>query len=465
MSLLSGFSDSIRYLEYYHHSAQPMLSNSFDRDFWSRTTLQIAHSEPAVRHALVALAYLHSTQDGSMKHARSRFASQHESSFLLSHYNKSVRGLVNRIGEANYSHEIGLVSCLLFVCMEFLRGNYHTAFTHLTNGFKVISGYQEQTRNETSSSSSSSPSEMLEVSSHKSSSATSTLIEDELRPLFIRAMASAMLYGVDVEDTITLPGPSLQHYLRLSFTNFREVQIAAHELRNQSILHIQYMSRRLFHTPSIPFTPEEFSKQACMLSCQRAWYTKLQKFRDTHQFSKSDDLAFSILLTHYHAIHVWTTCVLDYTQKAFDDHLDAYKVMVGHARLVLDAMEPKPTRNAARYTFEISIIPALYFVATRCRCPTTRREAVSLLARNPPREGLWDAEQHTVVARRVIEMEEQEVDPVTGWPVQHTRLWGSTINADMDRNGGFWVCFDPVDGFFQRTPDGKRKVIQEFFVL
>jgi hypothetical protein len=465
MSLLSGIGDSVRYLEYYHHGAQPMLSSNFDHEFWSRTTLQIAHSEPAVRHALIALAYLHSTQDGSIKHARSRFASQHESSFLLSHYNKSVRALVDRIGEPDYSHEIGLVTCLVFVCMEFLRGNYHTAFTHLTNGLKIIFGYQEQTGNDTSSSSSSPPSAISETSSYKSSLATTALIEDELKPMFVRAMANAMMYGVRIEDTVTIPSPSLQHYQGLCFVNIRTIQMSAHQLHNQSILQIRNISKRLHDTPAIPFTLEELSKQACVLSCQRAWYTALQNFRDTHQLPKSDELVISVLLTQYHAINIWTVCALEARQTAFDNHLDAFKVMVRHARLVLDSLELKPTQCAARFTFEISIIPTLYFVVTRCRCPITRREAIALLARNPPREGLWDAEQHVVVGRRVVEMEEKEVDPVTGWPVERTRLWGNSVNAGMDQNGGFWAHFVPVDCFLDRTPDGKPKVLLEFFVL
>lgn len=100
-----------------------------------------------------------------------------------------------------------------------------------------------------------------------------------------------------------------------------------------------------------------------------------------------------------------------------------------------------PPHGSANFTFEISIIPCLYLTATRCRCPITRRKAVSLLALNPPREGLWDAEQHLAVANRVIEIEEKEVDPDTGWPVESSRLWCAVIDGNMDQNGGFWVIF------------------------
>jgi hypothetical protein len=39
------------------------------------------------------------------------------------------------------------------------------------------------------------------------------------------------------------------------------------------------------------------------------------------------------------------------------------------------------------------------------------------------------------------------------------------IDANMDRNGGFWAYFLPVGWAGQLTPDGKQKLMQEFFRL
>lgn len=48
-----------------------------------------------------------------------------------------------------------------------------------------------------------------------------------------------------------------------------------------------------------------------------------------------------------------------------------------------------------------------------------------------------------MVVKRTIELEESELDPITGWPVQKTRL-GPTIIREMDGNGGFWVGFRSI---------------------
>jgi hypothetical protein len=48
-----------------------------------------------------------------------------------------------------------------------------------------------------------------------------------------------------------------------------------------------------------------------------------------------------------------------------------------------------------------------------------------------------------MVVQRTIELEEREVDPVSGWPVQRARL-GPAIIMDMNATGGFWVGFRSI---------------------
>ncbi|KAH8725889.1 hypothetical protein GQ44DRAFT_652071 [Phaeosphaeriaceae sp. PMI808] len=462
VSMPSTYGDSVRYLEFYHHFSKFKIQTNFDKEFWSRIVLQMAHTEPCVRHALIALGYLHSTETGSLKHARSKFVGQKESGTLLYHYNTSIKCLIERMEDVSYVPEIGLVACLLYVCMEFLRANYHTGFQHLTNGLKIISEYNKRTCGDSFVSP---PSKSLDEPSTTTSFERSALIEDELRPIFVEAIASALLYGVDVEKSINVSDPSPRHYQTLHFKNLREAQISAHELRNQSILLIRDMSQRIVFTYEIPFTPKELKRQAVVLECQRAWHGALTKYRCTHTLSGDEELTVSALLTHHHATHIWAACVGDICQTAFDAHLESFQTILYHARLVLDSMDSNPFQPAANFTFRICIIPAIYFVATRCRCPVTRREAVNLLARNPPREALWDAEQHVVVLKRVIEIEEKVLDPVTGWPGEETRLWSSVIDANMDSRGGFWAYFTPIGWLHEKATDGKPKTVQEHFIL
>lgn len=129
--------EGLPYLEFYYHCAIRTLSNRFDNGFWSRTVLQMARSEPCIRHALVALGYLAKTEPGNLKHAHARLKQQDQT--LNLYYSKAVGSLVERLAEQSCTIEVGLVACLLFVCIEFIRGNFMTAFTHLHSGLRILS--------------------------------------------------------------------------------------------------------------------------------------------------------------------------------------------------------------------------------------------------------------------------------------------------------------------------------------
>jgi hypothetical protein len=59
----------------------------------------------------------------------------------------------------------------------------------------------------------------------------------------------------------------------------------------------------------------------------------------------------------------------------------------------------------------MGIIPPLYFTAMKCRVLTIRRAAIRLLERTMPRrEGIWIADVSVVIARRLVEIEEQGLD-------------------------------------------------------
>lgn len=421
-----------------------------------------AYSEPSVRHALIALGYLHSTEDGSMKHARSKFAGQCESGILLRHYNKSVRCLVDRMSDATYTPEIGLVTCLLFVCMDFLRGNYVSAFTHLTSGLKLISTPFHPERHDSPVMT---PSERFKTGPTTSNHRMSALLKDEIVPLFVRSMTSAMMYGVAVEDFMPIEKPNKEYYQHLRINSIRELELSAHDLRNQSLLFLRHIGRKLYFLPETEFSEIDTLEQENMLVCQRAWLNAMNRFKERCKLSATEELVISTTLAHWHCTNIWTACILTTKQTAFDNHLPAFQIILHHCRHVLGSMEHCLEVKAARFSFEISVIPALYFVGQRCRCPATRREALSLLNRNPPREGLWDAKQHAIVVKRLIEIEEEELDPTTGWPVGRTRLWSSVIDANMDQRGGFWAYFMRVEALHAREGYEKPALMEEFFSM
>lgn len=329
----------------------------------------------------------------------------------------------------------------------------------MTNGLKIISEWQKRKQKHVQFPITTHGSQLVS----SSSIGTNGIIVDTLIPIFIRSMASALIYGVDAEKVFDVPWPILTNPEQMVFTTFREAQEAIHELRNASILHIRSLAVKFFR--SNPATDEDLRHQSQLLKCHQAWLRGLESYEGEYKLSRDEQIAASALrVTHYSTV-VCLSGAADARQTPYDAHLDSFKEVIRHVKVVIDSQDTTNS-HAAHFTFDISIIPPLFYVATRCRCPNTRREAVSLLARKPPREGLWDPEQHVVVLNRVIEMEEREVDPITGWPVETTRLWSVVIDGNMDQSGGFWVYFLLAKWVGEVEPDVlKTKVRYERFVL
>jgi hypothetical protein len=197
---------------------------------------------------------------------------------------------------------------------------------------------------------------------------------------------------------------------------------------------------------SLALTPADYERQYDLISRHHVWLKTLTDLECSRIWSRDDSVTLSALKIEYYSSFTACYCLTDDTQMDFDAHLAGFQSILTHARHVVDSLD-LPTRSsalafgaAANFTFDTSFIPALFYSAIRCRCPVTRRDAVSMLASELPREGLWDPAQYRKVAERVIEIEEMEVDE-RGWPTRTSRLCRSSVGVEVDEHGRFQAEF------------------------
>jgi len=383
--VLSEFGDSVLYLEFYHHCAGPTLASNFDHEFWSRTVLQMAHQESSVRHAVIALGYLVKTEPGSLKHARSDSTADNRKTLLL-HYNKAVRCLVDRMAQSSYSPEIALVTCLLFICIEHLRGDYHAAFAHLHSGLKIIAEWQQRTRDYFQSSPiSSSSSESLSSSVVIAKKVDGPrLITDNLIPMFTRAITAALLMGAPFEPRLKGFCPHPQTLQEQSFTSVLDAQSALHDLRNATLLVVSI----LFRTLIIGKQPAkgDLYDRAHLLRCHDSWFRALQILEREEKLSSEDSVVASSLKVSYYVTYMALARATDVNQPfggtSFDSDISSFQAVNYHAKIVIDSMDlpisspsisqatPSSSSSssssisghkqaAAHFSFEISLIPSV----------------------------------------------------------------------------------------------------------
>lgn len=376
--ILSGLGDNALYLEFYYHRASLTLASNFDREFWTRIVLQMAHSEPAVRHAVTALGYLVKTQSGSLKDARS--VSVMDRTFLVQ-YNKAVRHLVDGMADSSCSIEVGLVACLLFICIEFLRGDHFSALAHLQSGIKIISE-QKRRSLDCLQTKPSSPSFSIAI---RERVAGSRMISENLVPMFVRAMGTGLLFGAPFEPLLEKFCPHPQNPQYQPFASFLEAQSAMFELRNATIILISVIFRKLSRG-TLP-TAEDLQYHAHFLTCHESWLQNLQVLERNEQLTRETRIVASSLKISYHSIYIALVGATDIYQTIFDEYMTEFKALNHHAKIVLDSMDlpnsprsftypvaassarslsdnsespasspTKPEPTAAHFTFEASLI-------------------------------------------------------------------------------------------------------------
>lgn len=73
---------------------------------------------------------------------------------------------------------------------------------------------------------------------------------------------------------------------------------------------------------------------------------------------------------------------------------------------------PAETKDTRRFRIDMEMVPMLYHVASRCRDPALRREAIALLHQGASREGLWDSQAVARLAEEMMAFEEEGIESV-----------------------------------------------------
>ncbi|KAF3006893.1 hypothetical protein E8E13_011096 [Curvularia kusanoi] len=400
----------------------------------------MAHDEPSVRSALVALGHLNKSQKGSLQHARqySVAAKTPERKPFLLNYNKAIRQLINDMARPSFPPEQGLVICLLFACIEFLQADAAVAFTHIRSGLNIFHELRQRRQLTPGSKS------LQEAHGHIIPARLNS-IEQILVQILTWSLASAMPYGMYLKTDFEYLKSCPKHFAGTTFASLADVRSSFSDIRNAAILLARDLGIEVYGPEELTLFARE--RQNSLLSSHRTWLEALTSLESSRTWSKDEMTTLSAIKVEYYSSFTACSCLTDWTQMTFDAHLADFQSILVHARHVVDSLslpnchtQSKAIGAAAHFTFVTSFVPAMFNFAIRCRCPVTRREAVKILASDIPREGLWDPAQYRKVAERVIEIEESEVDD-RGWPTQASRLCRSTPGPEIDEFGGFQVEF------------------------
>jgi hypothetical protein len=461
-SPIIGSSEERHYLDFFHAHTSRALAGTFATGFWTQVLPQLSHSEPAIRHALLAVSSLHAQLDDSGQGKQVVVGKE----FSLKQYNRAIAALQDRLrlasrdgGEAT---DTVLVCCLLFIVLECLRGNREVTLTHLQNGLSILAQHAA-----------SRPSQRLLQSSTTTPSNPSD-IHATLAPIFSRLDTQLTLFGKPVSDEeLTAAFQNLPR-VTCAFGSVLEAKSYMDTLIGLSLRFVHSVITRKFG--GVSPTQDMYARQFELLAGFWRWQCAFETLMlesdvgtwagNSHGQHAMPPLSPQLqreallLRIRHKSSFIWLSTCLDPSELAFDTHVATFEGIITYAKalLQLPAQPTCPGSTASSgtgtgpaggasggsaggtglpsFTLDMALIPALYLTAIKCRTSWIRRSAISLLHSLPGREGLWDARIHARVAERVVGIEEAG----RGMGMEMgIGLSGSGDGGDGDGEGIFWI--------------------------
>lgn len=374
-------------LNFFVNFSAPQMAGFFDSSFWQRMVIQTSYHEPAILHAITAIGSLH---ECIMQRA---FADEKRKAraleFALNQCNKAISCLTNRQTTATSldfsgrsaktpNSRLALTTCVLFTCFEAMQGRCDSAVNHALQGRRL-----------------------LQATGRPNVITMTPAEEDDLeqmRPIVERleVQATALLdkgrrSEVDTSDQLP-PLPPIEYIFSLDH---------AHNTLHTALNSVMRFMQGFHPTASkdhIAFTMAE--KYLRYGPWFEKWELAFTTFlADCREQMTNMDLKRAMVLK---ANHLVGTMLASVDQSAGPIAYDAYeaefRAIVDLSREVLASFSCPPlptliggTSGTPYLSFSLWVTDPLWMAISRCRNPSIRQAAFTLLSQNPRQEGIWHA--------------------------------------------------------------------------
>jgi hypothetical protein len=399
-----------------------------DSDFWRVALPRIADYQLPVLQAILAITAIE--QPTTLEPGQSGMGNQDISIIF---YNKAINSLKSLLSNEGPSQPIVLLTCFLFICFEFKRGNSEVALNHLQSGLGIICAHEVPPINDRS-----------ELSD----------INNQLVRAFYRLSIQSSLVGRQ-------PPVSFHRSLKGSSRSTKAIFTSLTDAR-ESLTSLFLQSLRPTHLEeNSDAALEERSRRAGYIVQLQEWNSSLGLFMiDSLPNPSPQDMSVirimriqSLVASIWNATTVPSSAETPPHECAFDVCVPKFGKILSLAALCIDdddtttSASTLPSSNsfatqpAPNFSLEMGIVFALYFTAIKCRSPDIRRRACYFLSRvNPRQEGIWDAMVLKAISLYVVKFEESgclgivTADPGT-WPLEEQRIHGIYIDPHCDLQG------------------------------
>ncbi|TPX15921.1 uncharacterized protein E0L32_000255 [Thyridium curvatum] len=372
----------------YHH-----VGSDTDAYFWTALVLQFSHYEPAVRHAAVAVSALYEqfhqppatttmTTATLTRSPDTAATIRKRSDFALRHYNAAIRSLVEADNEA-----LALVVCVIFVCIEFIRGDSGAATSHCRHGVQILN----------------------KVTARGAASLPSWA-EAYLVPIIRRLSITPLFFGATPDSFPAVAGldgdvpdrfeslPDMQQMLDKLMCRATRLIRTGWEYRIGSLIDVE--------------VPREIIEEQAVLVDELGKWREAVAASDFSSKSSGRDTTATIMHLHMQCLiaKIWLSMAVSKDELGFDQFIPEFEEVVDIGTILEAWMREQLGAHTLwtrpKFTFEMGYLPLLYFVVIKCRRLDIRNRALILIRKMAlERENLWDINNLCGAGKRSIELE------------------------------------------------------------
>ncbi|KAL2062021.1 hypothetical protein VTL71DRAFT_6287 [Oculimacula yallundae] len=420
-----------------------------------RMMLQSCHTNPALRHAIIAIGALDKTSETardfrnlSVDGSTGTSSSNEHHRAALQQYTKAVS--LMRSSNQPMGLRAALLNCLVILCFEAWNGSLDLAVQQVQTAIRLILEWKANSENPLLGSANG----FVEVN----------FLEDDLVQIFCRLAIQVCFFAsdrsLDCKAIIRAESTELSVNMPKVFTSVTEATLYHQGVLRRGMTFASCQKRFENFAPSdvTPEVYEEFLGHVDAFDRWLAAFKPLSKvvehrenFDDPTAVRKAKSLELSMK-----AAYISLSGCLSTDQMIYDDFNDMYREVIDLCEDVLnDTMLPSKFRNTS-FCFDSRLILPLYFLGLQCREPKLRRRAINLLSSWPKREGVWD----TLFAAKVggwammIEEKHMEDNIIPGWARVRNVSWTS----DLEKRTATLYCRQRKSADSQETVP-RRKMI------
>jgi hypothetical protein len=341
-------------------------------------------------------------------------------------YNRAICALLQKFKTGQTSISLTSMANVLFTCFEYFQGNLTAARSHVKSGIKILESWREDTRMSAS-----------KPWGQKYDSYESYFMETEIAPL-LSVFRINILDKEDLKDTRFYLNPVDRNgevVLVDQFENLQQARAGLLDVITSASWRLQVVDEQI---PNNHQAGEKVNRIRHTIPNEiiSQWESNFNDLvsRRSSSWGNQERQAANIVRIIKIAETLGNCNYMTSNECSWDSARAEYEEMLSIADSLISDHSRFPDGGFRLLSLDFGMLFCFHVLAWKCRWPSLRRRALSLLRRVPKREWLLDAKHYHAIFSRIMEIEEahfgavpEEIIQRDLVPPENSRIYEFTV--------------------------------------